>query len=263
VLLRVRDEEEMLPACLSRLDFADEIIAIVDDRTIDRSVEILTQAGAEVVMVSFEQVGGFGGMGTVGHDAATSDWVFLLDADERVSQDLAEEIRRAIAEPFDGLRIPIANYFHAVLMEFGGWQEHPTRLWRRGAARTTGAIHDDRPKFNVESPRIGDLREPLHHFSHRSVIDNLAKSTNYVEIQARALLATGAPPVSRWRLLWTLIREIGFRLVLRQGWRDGVAGVYESLYWPFSHMCAQARLWELQRTPTIDTKYLELEDTTR
>jgi (heptosyl)LPS beta-1,4-glucosyltransferase len=261
VLMRVRDEEAMLPGCLRRLDFADQIVAAVDDRTRDKSVEILSGAGALVTMVDFEQAGGFGGLGNVALDAATSDWVFLLDADERVSRELIEEIRRATAGPFDALRVPIANYFHGRLMAYGGWQEHPTRLWRRGVARNTGAIHD-RPRFNLETPRVGDLRSPLHHFSHRSVIDNLAKSTNYVEVQARALLESGARPVSSWQLYRTLIREIGFRLVLRQGWRDGVAGVYEAFYWPFSNMCAQARLWELQRDPSTESRYLELEDTT-
>ena len=127
-----------------------------------------------------------------------------------MSWELADEVRRAIAGSFDGLRVPIANYFHAHLMVYGGWQEHPTRLWRRGAARYTGVIHE-RPRFSVDDPRIGDLRSPLHHFTHRSVIGNLNKSANYVEVQARALLASGAPPVTRWQLYRTLIREIGFR----------------------------------------------------
>ena len=56
----------MLPGCLRRLDFVDEVVAIVDDRTLDRSVEILSNAGARVTMVNFEEVGGFGGMGNVG-----------------------------------------------------------------------------------------------------------------------------------------------------------------------------------------------------
>lgn len=65
-----------------------------------------------------------------------------------------------------------------------------------------------------------------------------------------------------WRLYRTLIREIGFRLVLRRGWRDGVAGVYESFYWPFSHMCAEARLWELQQRPAVEEQYQDLEEST-
>lgn len=261
VVLKVRDEETMLPGCLRRLDFADEVVAVVDDRTTDRSVEILTDAGALVTMADFEQVGGFGGLGNVGIDTATGDWVFSLDADERVSRELAKEIRRAITGPFDGLRVPKANYFHARLMAYGGWQEHPILLWRRGGARFTGAIHE-LARFDAKHPRIGALRSPLHHLTHRSVIDNLEKSVNYVEVQARALQASGARPVTSWQLYRTLIREIGYRLVLRQGWRDGVVGVYEALYWPFSHMCAQARLWELQRNPPIEAQYRELEDTT-
>jgi glycosyltransferase involved in cell wall biosynthesis len=259
VVLKVRNEEAMLPGCLRRLDFADEVVAAVDDRTDDHSVEILEAAGVRVAMVPFR---GFANLANAGIDLATSDWVFLIDADERVSHALAGEIAVAIEGPFDGLRVASANYFHGQLMQYGGWQERPTKLWRRGAARFEGALHE-RPVFTDGGARIGQLDAPLPHFSHRSVIDNLTKSANYVEVQARSLYDADAPAVTGWHLFRTLIREIGFRLVLRQGWRDGVVGIYESLYWPFSHMCAQARLWELQQQPPIETAYERLEDTTQ
>jgi len=69
-------------------------------------------------------------------------------------------------------------------------------------------------------------------------------------------------PGTAWSLYRMLIREIGFRLVLRQGWKDGVAGIYEAFYWPLSNLCAQAGLWELQQEPSIDEQYARLEDTT-
>ena len=251
----------MLPGCLRRLGFADEIVAIVDDRTVDRSVEILTDAGAVLTIVNFDRAGGFGGLGNAGLDTATGDWIFLLDADERVSRALAGEVRRGYQRP---LRRSSSSDRELLPRPADGlWRlagaPDPTLAAR--VARNTGAIHD-RPRFNVESPRIGDLNSPLHHFTHRTVIHNLAKSANYVEVQARALLASGAPPVTRWQLYRILIREVGFRLILRRGWRDGVAGVYEAFYWPFSHMCAQARLWELQRDLSVEAQYIELEDTT-
>ncbi len=258
VVLKVRNEETMLPGCLRRLGFADEVVAAVDDRTDDRSVGILEAAGARVVLVAFDS---FSDLANAGIDLAGSDWVFLLDADERVSHALAGEIRRTIEGPLDGLRVQMANYFHGHLMRHGAWQEQPIRLWRKGIARYRGALHE-RPQFTIDDPRLGQLRAPLAHLSHRSVIDNLAKSANYVEVQAQAQHDAGAPPVTAWQLYRTLIREVGFRLVLRQGWRDGVVGVYESLYWPFSHLCAQARLWELQQQPSIEAEYEGLEDST-
>jgi len=258
IVLKARNEEAMVPGWLRRLDFADEIVAAVDDRSDDRTAELLSSAGVKVTTVRFE---GFDALANAAIDLASGDWVFLLDADERVSRLLAAEIRTAVGGPFDGLRVPMANYFHAQLMRFGGWQEHPVRLWRRETARLTGSIHE-RVSFFIENPRIGELKTPLAHLSHRSVTDNLVKSANYVEVQAGALYAEGAPPVTTWTLYRTLIREIGFRLVLRQGWKDGVAGVYEAFYWPLSNLCAQARLWELQQEPSIDEKYAGLEDTT-
>jgi hypothetical protein len=95
------------------------------------------------------------------------------------------------------------------------------------------------------------------------VLDNLRKSVNYVDIQAQELLKAGKPPVRPWRLYWSVLREVAFRLVWRAGWRDGVAGVAEALYWPFSHMAVQVRLWELQQNPTIEEQYEQLEETTR
>jgi glycosyltransferase involved in cell wall biosynthesis len=258
IVLKARNEEAMIPGWLRRLDFADEIVAAVDDRSDDRTAELLVSAGVKVTTVRFE---GFDALVNAAIDLATGDWVFLLDADERVSRLLAAEIRTAVDGPFDGLRVPTANYFHAQLMRFGGWQEHPVKLWRRGTARLAGTIHE-RACFLIENPRIGELQTPLAHLSHRSVIDNLTKSANYVEVQASALHAGGAPPVTRWSLCRTLIREIGFRLVLRRGWKDGVVGVYEACYWPLSNLCAQARLWELQQEPSIDDQYARLEDTT-
>jgi hypothetical protein len=154
----------------------------------------------------------------------------------------------------------MANYFHGTLMRGGGWQEKPIRVWRRNWASYPGAIHE-RPLFGDRTPRLGQLIAPLVHFSHRSVVDNLRKSANYVEIQANEMLP-GSRAVTPRRLYWTVLRELIFRLVWRSGWRDGVPGVAEAMYWPFSHMAAQVRLWELQQSPTMEEIYAELEDST-
>ncbi|MDA8147398.1 MAG: DUF190 domain-containing protein, partial [Actinomycetota bacterium] len=159
IVLKARNEEAMIPGWLRRLDFADEIVAAVDDRSDDRTAELLVSAGVKVTTVRFE---GFDALVNAAIDLATGDWVFLLDADERVSRLLAAEIRTAVDGPFDGLRVPTANYFHAQLMRFGGWQEHPVKLWRRGTARLAGTIHE-RACFLIENPRIGELQTPLAH----------------------------------------------------------------------------------------------------
>ncbi len=258
VVVAARDEEAMLPGCLRRLNFADEVIVAVDDRTVDGSAAVASAAGATVLRQHFMD---FAQFKNAAIERATSDWVFVVDADERVSRALAAEIAVQLDGPADGMRVRMHNYFHGQLMRWGGWQERPLRLWRVGMARYSGEIHE-RPVFAGLEPRIIDLDSPLVHLSHRSVPDNLAKSMHYVEVDSRARLRRGDPPVTVRSMLWRVVREVGFRLILRRGWRDGPAGVYEALYWPLSHLSADMRLWELQQAPSVEERYGTLEDGT-
>jgi len=257
-VITVRDEAAMLPGCLRRLDFADEILVVVDDRTVDTSAAIADEAGAIVVPHHFE---GFAGLKNAGLERAGGEWILLVDADERVSRALAAEIRNVLTNQRQAYRIPMANYFYGHLMRWGGWQERPIRLVRNGVGRFSGDIHEVMHLDDPLAP-IGTLAVPLTHFSHRSVLDNLRKTATYSDIQARQLLADGAPPVTAKHLYRTVLQEFVYRLVVRQGWRDGMPGVVESLYQPLSLLAVQVRLWELRHDPPIDDSYRKLEDST-
>lgn len=258
VVIAVRDEELMLPGCLRRLHFADELVVVVDDRTTDRSAAVAHAAGAQVLYRRFD---GFADLKNAGVDAATGDWILVIDADERVSRALASEIMTAIGGNLDAYRVRRTNYFYGHRMDWGGWQDKPIRLLRRGVGRFVGEIHEV-IELAGSHTTVGMLAAPLAHFSHRSVLDNLAKSATFGDVQARALLAEGAPQVTSRRLYATVIVELLHRLVLRRGWRDGVPGVIEALYQPLSMLAVQARLWELQQQPPIDARYAQLEEDT-
>lgn len=260
VVILVRDEDQMLPGCLARLSFADEVVVVVDDRSTDRSEVIARDAGAVVLIHPFRS---FADAKNAGLDRTSGEWVLFIDADERVSVALAAEIREALGRPADAYRIPIVNYFYGSRMQHGGWaSERPVRLVRRGAARYTGEIHEVLEL--LPETKTAELANPIAHFSHRSVVDNLRKTAEYAEIQARDLVARGAPPVTGWTLARVVARELTRRLVRRGGWRDGVPGWIEALYQPLSLMSVHARLWEIQqREPSIPEKYADLEEQTR
>lgn len=259
VVVIARDEAAMLPGCLRRLTFADEVIVVIDDRTSDGSGEIAERAGATVIRHRFT---GFADMKNAGLDRARGQWVLFVDADERVSRELASEIRGAIGQDHDdAFRVPIANFFYGRRMAFGGWQERPVRLVRSGRASFVGDIHEV-IQLQGAGARIADLHHPLAHFSHRSVLDNLHKTAVFGDVQARELAASNAAPVTARRLFGTVLKELVHRLILRQGWRDGIPGVIEALYQPLSLFTVQARLWELQQDPSIEQRYRELEDET-
>jgi glycosyltransferase involved in cell wall biosynthesis len=255
VVVAVRNEASQLPGCLARLGFADEVVVVVDDRTTDASEEIAAATGARVLRHRFT---GFAELKNAGLDAARSEWVMVVDADERVGPALAREIRSVLERDVDGFSIPRINYFYGYKMNFGGWKEAHVRLIRRNGARYVGDLHETF-SFVAAQPRIAALTSPLHHFTHRSIIDNLHKTAVFGDVDAIARLAENAPRVTSSRLYFTVLRELLYRLVVKQGWRDGVPGVIECLYQPLSVMSTRARLWELQQSPSIDDRYLQLE----
>lgn len=256
VVIAVRDEETMLPGCLERLGFANEVVVILDDRTTDRSNDIAEAWGATVVSHRFTS---FAAAKNLGIDRATGHWVLIVDADERISARLAAEIDRVVSETRDAYRAPIANYFYGRQMSHGGWsEERPVRLWRRGSGRYEGRIHE--VVKLTEGCEVGELINPIVHFSHRSVLDNLRKTAEYADLEARAMLAEGSAPVTPSTLVRVAARELLRRLVRRRAWRDGMPGWIEALYQPLSLLAVRARLWELQQEPSVAERYRLLEE---
>jgi glycosyltransferase involved in cell wall biosynthesis len=254
VVVVVRDEAEMLPGCLARLGFADEVVVVVDDRTVDDSADLARAVGAAVHEVAFED---FAQMKNAALRLATQEWVLLVDADERVSTALAAEVRAVLEAPgHDAYEIPVVNYFLGRRMTAGDWtSERPRRLMRRVAAAYTGAVHE---QLQVRGG-AGTLDEALVHFSHRSVGENLRKAERYGDLSARARLGSGAPAMTSRRLLWTLARELLRRLVRHRGYRDGFVGVADAVSQATALAAADIRLWELQQSVDLAEQYRRID----
>ena len=87
-VLAVRDEEEMIGNCIKRLQFADEILVLLDDRTVDSTEEIALSLGARVIKAKFNNFSDFKNMAI---DKAVGDWILIIDADERINSKLADD----------------------------------------------------------------------------------------------------------------------------------------------------------------------------
>ena len=255
-VVAVRDEEAMLPGCLRCLGFADEVIVALDDRTTDRSAEIAESAMAVVLPVHFTN---FSDLKNAGLKKARGQWVLIVDADERVTRTLADEIGHALERTASAFRIPRKNYFFGQEMRAGAWErERPVRLFRRGEAEFVGDVHEQLRLANGAND-VDTLSNPLIHFSHRSIAQSLRKTIIFGELQATELLRAGAPKVT-WRTYFRVIgREFVRRMVLHRGYRDGTIGVIEAIYQPFSLFTVYVRLWELQRSPPLDVVYERLD----
>jgi glycosyltransferase involved in cell wall biosynthesis len=254
-VLAVRNEEKMLEAGLKLLGFCDEIVVVVDGRTTDRTEEIARRYTDRVWVEDFAD---FSQLKNAAIEKARGDWVLIVDADERITPALASEIQATLARDPDewGFWIDTINFFLGARMDHGAWNDDHLRLIRRDRAVYAGRIHE---AFDVPRERTGKLREGMWHFSHRAIEDNLRKTARFGEVQAREMLEADAPRVTPWTFLRVMLREFGFRLVRRRGYRDGMPGIIESIYQPFSLFCVHAMLWQLQRPESLEATYDRLE----
>ena len=224
-ILIVRNEERDLPGCLESLKGVADEIVVVDSGSTDRTVEIARHFGARVVHREFM---GFGPQKQFALEQATGEWVINIDADERVSPALGQEIRTVLSEnPSDnGFNLRFHNIFLGRRLRFGGhWSEWHLRLFRRDKAHYEGRdIHEG---ISV-SPPLGRLRGPVLHESYKNFAEYLEKCNRYTGLIARDKYRKG-----RRFTLWSHARlpwEFFLRYILKLGFLDGNAGfVYAML----------------------------------
>jgi glycosyltransferase involved in cell wall biosynthesis len=227
------NEQRNLAELLPRLTWLDEIV-VVDGGSDDGTCDVASSFGCRVSSRPFRS---FAEQRNAAIDAAGGDWILSIDADERPSPRLAREIGRRVGDRrYAAHRLPIrSTIFGRRFRACGTQKDRPVRLFRRGAARWVGEVHE---VLRVDG-RIGTLDQWLEH----RTLDNLhvffAKINRYTELEARARVARGNPPRRGGRWL-AAAREVFRRLVWNYGIVDGPAG------WTF---CALSGLseWVLAR----------------
>jgi len=219
-IIITRNEEKDLPACLESLaGVADEVI-VVDNHSSDKTVDIARRFGAKVFDHDFE---GYGPQKQYALERATAPWVINVDADERLTPALREELKSFLAGPApaeNGFRLPFQVYFMGRRLRFGGcFREFHLRLFRRDKARYAGAaVHEG---IHVDGA-TGSLRGAVRHESYRNFAEYLEKCRNYTGLIAARKFAEGKR-FSAWqhlRLPW----EFFARYVLKFGFLDGGPG---------------------------------------
>ncbi len=232
-VLIVKNEEKNIEACLGTLGFAHEIV-VVDSGSTDRTVELARAKGARVTVRAFDD---FASQKNYAVSLALHPWVFSIDADERVSAALAEEIRRVIRDPkardaYAVLRL--TNFFGRDFQASGLQDDAPVRLFKRGKAKFENPVHE---VVRVDG-RIGRLKIPLYHRSFQTIKEHLTKLQHYTEVEAQM----GVAPKSKIGFTHFFGRPF-YRFfsiyVLKLGFRDGkegfiyavLSGYYEWVRW--------------------------------
>lgn len=224
------NEQDRIEACVRSVGFCDEVI-VVDAHSTDATRERAAALGARLIERDWP---GYRSQKQFAVDAASSDWVLCIDADERVSPALRAEIERLREAGFAGLAgcsLPrITDYFGRFLRHGNAYPDRLVRLFDRRRGRWVGQeIHEN---TRVEG-RIARLRGPLEHYAYRDLADHHRRMQRYAELMAAALYARGKRcGLGRVLVnpLWRFVRGYGLRLGFLDGWRGLVFALVESNY---------------------------------
>jgi glycosyltransferase involved in cell wall biosynthesis len=214
-----RNAAAILEPCLDSLAFADEIV-VVDSASSDGTVELAARKGARVVQKEWL---GFGRQKQFAVEQAKHDWVLCLDADERVSRELAQSIQGALAAPVSPVyRMARRNRFLGRWLSHGeGYPDWSPRLFNRLNARWSDDLVHEKVLFAVTP---GTLQGDLMHESAEDLSTYLERQNRYTTLAARQAFEEGRSVSLVHLLLSPVVRFIKFYL-MRLGFLDGLPGL--------------------------------------
>src|SRR3954454_2999123 len=240
-VLITRNAAATLDACLESLRFADEIV-IVDSASSDATAEIAQRHGARLVQKEWL---GFGRQKQFAVDQARNDWVLCLDADERVSPELAASIARALAAPVSPVyRMARRNRFLGRWLAHGeGYPDWSPRLFNRLNARWSDDLVHEKVLYAVTP---GTLEGDLLHDSSDDLAAYLDRQDRYTTLAARQAYELGRSANVIHLLFSPVVRFFKF-YVLRLGFLDGVAGLLHISIGCINSYMKYAKLLELRK----------------
>ncbi len=235
-----KDEERNIAACLESLKWADEMI-VVDAGSADRTVEL---AKAYTPKVYVRTWAGYGPQKNFAMDQATADWILVVDADERVSPELRDEIMTVLysSSSAAAYRIPRRNfYYRRWIRGAGQYPDSQLRLVRRGHGRYNDlAVHEH---LDVDGP-VGDLTGHLDHHTHPTVASHELKIERYSTLAVEERIRSEQADVAWYHLLLNPVWAFVKFYLFRGGFRDGLEGFIVSGFSAAHVLLKYAKLWE-------------------
>jgi len=221
VVVITKNEERQIADCLASAAFADDLV-VVDDGSTDRTVEIARRYTTRVFQRAMDIEGRHRNWA---YAQARHEWVFSLDADERVTPELAQEIQALLANgaPYETYAIPRRNYIGTRWIRYGGWYPSAQlKLFKKSVFRWEETTVHPRA---FSDRAWGTLRHDLLHYSYRDRTDFVEKQDGHTTREAQKWLMDGRR-VSLAKALWRTVDRFVRAYVLKQGFRDGALGFF-------------------------------------
>lgn len=237
-IIIVKNEEKLIEDCLKSIAWADEII-LVDAESEDKTLEIAKNFTDKIFIKKWE---GFSKQKKYALSLAKNQWALNIDADERVSDKLKEEILN-LDFSSDGYFIRRENYFLNKIITTCGWEkDFQLRLFKKSKTIVTDKfVHEG---FIVDG-KISYLKNPMKHYTFLSIEKSLSKINNYSTLQAAESYK------NKNRVTGIKIVSHGFSAFFRyyfslKGFKDGIYGLIISFFNSISTILTYVKIWELQ-----------------
>ena len=250
VTVITRNESSNVEAALASARWADEIV-VVDAESTDETAAIARRHADRVEVRPWP---GFSAQKNYAASIASHDWILSLDADERLTPELAAEIRALMAsEPSRrGYRVPrVTHYLGRWIRGTDWYPDYQLRLYDRRAGEWNGRRVHESVRLSAEP---GRLQHDLHHFPYRDIRDHLATIDRYTALAAEQMKEDGRTP-SFAALAFHPPFAFFRNYVLRGGFRLGTAGLVISTLNSYYVFLKLARAWESHlapRAPRLD-----------
>lgn len=212
------NEAEKVAATLASVSWCDEVI-LVDSHSTDGTTDIAIAMGARVVQVDFQ---GFGHLRNEALKACTGDWIFSVDADERCTPEVQQEVQQIIQseEALDVYLVPRRNYFMGRWIRHSGWYPNfrQPQLFRKGALSYDFKPVHEGYLLHTEKT-VGVLKNAIWQFPFKNTAELLHKANRYSTLGATKL--AGKKVSMRKALthgIWAFIKHYIFKLGILDGW---------------------------------------------
>lgn len=242
------NEEKNIAEAIKSIDWADEIL-VVDSESTDATRQIAESSGAKVLIKKWL---GFSAQKQFAADKAAHDWILSLDADERISPKLKEEILNLKAQPeellADGYRLPRLSFYMNRRIRHGGWYpDWQLRFFNRQKGRWKNALIHESVQMRAGA-KIEKLRGDIFHYGvENASYHNRMIGERYAPLAAEQMFQNGRR-TSRLKIAAVGLTTFLHGFILKAGFLDGFAGFCIARFAAHHAFLKHLILWEIQNS---------------
>lgn len=237
VIIPTLNEEKDIVDCINSAKKISEDIVVVDSGSTDQTVNLSKKSGARVFVNKFTN---FSDQRNFANSKTKHDWVFSMDADERVTDFLAKEIDSLNIKSYDAYLIPRLNIiFNKEIKNTRWFPDKHVWLYNKSKGAWTNGLHEE----FVSKGKVGELTNHKLHYSHKSVTDFLKMTNNYSTIEANSF--NGKYSVISH--IWFPLRSFFGRYLYKKGFLDGMHGFVLSALMAWYRFMVWSKIWERQK----------------